>query len=178
MGFTPVCGCGSKPIVPFWARCTTHFRTYFSGDWDVHWGLTDLGFDPWPFGSKGTGRGFCAQCLCSSSCAAFFPRQGQGRVAGAKLISVVLGASCKEGRQHGLYFSGPCGGCKEGSCSGPFFVVRDHNIRFGGIASIGPSCPKELKWAPPSASSASTLSQAGVLPPAGFFMNGVGSLPS
>ena len=22
---------------------------YFSGDWDVHWGLTDLGFDPWPF---------------------------------------------------------------------------------------------------------------------------------
>ena len=27
---------------------TTHFRTYFSGDWDVHRGLTDLGFDPWP----------------------------------------------------------------------------------------------------------------------------------
>ena len=26
---------------------TTHFRTYFSGDWDVHWGY-DLGFDPWP----------------------------------------------------------------------------------------------------------------------------------
>ena len=24
---------------------TTHFRTYFSGDWDVHWGY-DLGFDP------------------------------------------------------------------------------------------------------------------------------------
>ena len=20
------------------SRCTTHFRTYFSGDWDVHWG--------------------------------------------------------------------------------------------------------------------------------------------
>ena len=27
---------------------TTHFRTYFSGNWDVHWGLTDLDFDPWP----------------------------------------------------------------------------------------------------------------------------------
>ena len=27
---------------------TTHFRTYFSGDWDVHWGY-DLDFDPWPF---------------------------------------------------------------------------------------------------------------------------------
>ena len=26
---------------------TTHFRTYFSGDWDVHWGY-DLDFDPWP----------------------------------------------------------------------------------------------------------------------------------
>ena len=30
--------CGSRPMVPFWGRCTTHFRTYFSGDWDVHWG--------------------------------------------------------------------------------------------------------------------------------------------
>ena len=25
----------------------THFRTYFSGDWDVHWGY-DLDFHPWP----------------------------------------------------------------------------------------------------------------------------------
>ena len=25
---------------------TTHFRTYFSGDWDVHWGY---GFEPWPW---------------------------------------------------------------------------------------------------------------------------------
>ena len=41
-------GCGSKPMVPFWGRCTTHFRTDFSGDWDVHWGY-DLDFDPWPF---------------------------------------------------------------------------------------------------------------------------------
>ena len=24
--------------IPFWGRCTTHFRTYFSGDWNVHWG--------------------------------------------------------------------------------------------------------------------------------------------
>ena len=27
---------------------TTHFRTYFSGDWDAHWGY-DLDFDPWPY---------------------------------------------------------------------------------------------------------------------------------
>ena len=32
-------GCGSKPTVPFWGRCTTHF-VYFSWDWDVCWGLT------------------------------------------------------------------------------------------------------------------------------------------
>ena len=33
-------GCGSKPMVAFGGfRCTTHFRTYFSGDWS---------FDPWP----------------------------------------------------------------------------------------------------------------------------------
>ena len=26
-------------MVPFWVgRCTTHFRTYCIGDWDVHWG--------------------------------------------------------------------------------------------------------------------------------------------
>ena len=25
-------------MVPLWGRCTTHFRTYFSGDWDVYWG--------------------------------------------------------------------------------------------------------------------------------------------
>ena len=28
-------GHGSAPMVPFWVRCTTHFRTYFSGDCDV-----------------------------------------------------------------------------------------------------------------------------------------------
>ena len=28
---------------------TTHFRTYLSRDWDVHWGY-DLRFDPWPHG--------------------------------------------------------------------------------------------------------------------------------
>ena len=30
--------------IPFW-EVTTHFRTYFNGDWDVH-GVRD--FDPWP----------------------------------------------------------------------------------------------------------------------------------
>ena len=33
-----ISGCGSKPMVPFWGRCTTHFSRDFSGDWDVHWG--------------------------------------------------------------------------------------------------------------------------------------------
>ena len=40
-------GSGSKPMVPFSGRCTAHFRTYFSGDWDVHWGY-DLDFYPQP----------------------------------------------------------------------------------------------------------------------------------
>ena len=34
-------------MVPSWGRCT-HFRTYFSGDSDVHWEY-DLDFDPWPY---------------------------------------------------------------------------------------------------------------------------------
>ena len=31
------CGCQNQwdPILV--GRCTTHFRTYVSGDWDVHW---------------------------------------------------------------------------------------------------------------------------------------------
>ena len=32
----------SKPTVPFWGRCTIYFRTYFSGDWDVHSGYRVL----------------------------------------------------------------------------------------------------------------------------------------
>ena len=35
--------------IPFWlvGEFTTHFRTYFNGDWDAHWGY-DLDFDSWP----------------------------------------------------------------------------------------------------------------------------------
>ena len=36
-------GCETNGI-PFWGRCTTHFRTYFSGDGDVHWGTGCLPF--------------------------------------------------------------------------------------------------------------------------------------
>ena len=31
------------PFFPFWGRCTNHFRSYVSGNWDVHWGIC-LGF--------------------------------------------------------------------------------------------------------------------------------------
>ena len=31
-----------KPMVPLWGRCTAHFRTYFGGNWDVHWGITGV----------------------------------------------------------------------------------------------------------------------------------------
>ena len=30
--------CGSKPMVPLWGRCTTHFKPILVGDWDVHCG--------------------------------------------------------------------------------------------------------------------------------------------
>ena len=33
--------------IPFWVGAPLHFRTYVSGDSDVHWGY-DLDFDPWP----------------------------------------------------------------------------------------------------------------------------------
>ena len=44
------CGCQNRFEISFWlvGEFTTHFRTYFSGDWDVHWGY-DLDFDPLPF---------------------------------------------------------------------------------------------------------------------------------
>ena len=44
-------GHGSKPMGSHFGigEFTTHFRTDFSGDWDVHWGY-GLDFDPWPYG--------------------------------------------------------------------------------------------------------------------------------
>ena len=41
-----ILGCGSKPMVPFWGRCTTRLN-YFCEDWDIHCRF-DLAFDPWP----------------------------------------------------------------------------------------------------------------------------------
>ena len=42
---------GSKPMGSHFGvgEFNTHFRLYFSGDWDVHRGY-DLDFDPWPHG--------------------------------------------------------------------------------------------------------------------------------
>ena len=45
-------GCGSKPMVPFWGRCTTHFRLL-----GCSLGVRD--FDPWPFDSQGSPFPFC-----------------------------------------------------------------------------------------------------------------------
>ena len=49
VSFKTRCGRGSKPLGSYFGagEFTTQFRTYFSGDWDVHWGY-DLAFDPWP----------------------------------------------------------------------------------------------------------------------------------
>ena len=44
------CGCQNRFGISFWlvGEFTNHFRTYFSGDWDVYWGY-DLAFDLWQF---------------------------------------------------------------------------------------------------------------------------------
>ena len=48
MVLTNLHGCGGQNPYHFGiGEFTTHFRTYFSGDWDVYWGY-DLDFDPWP----------------------------------------------------------------------------------------------------------------------------------
>ena len=45
------CGRGCQHCfgIPFWlvGEFTTHCTIYFSGDWDVHWGVR--AFDPWPY---------------------------------------------------------------------------------------------------------------------------------
>ena len=53
-------GCGSKPMVPFWGRCTAHFSLLW--DWDVHSGY-DLDFDPWPNESRMGRMFFCVSCV-------------------------------------------------------------------------------------------------------------------
>ena len=44
-------------LVPFWlvGEFTTHFRAYFSGDWDVHWGYGILTHGHLPCGTRSTG---------------------------------------------------------------------------------------------------------------------------
>ena len=44
------CGCQNRFGIPVWLvfEFATHFRTYFGGDWDVHFWY-DLDFDPWPY---------------------------------------------------------------------------------------------------------------------------------
>ena len=45
------CGCQNRFGIPFWlaGEFTTHFRTYFRGDWDVYWPLTH-GHGEWESG--------------------------------------------------------------------------------------------------------------------------------
>ena len=38
-------GRGSKPMVPFWGRCTTHFSLFW---WGLGCSRGVRGFDPWP----------------------------------------------------------------------------------------------------------------------------------
>ena len=45
------CGCGSKPMVPFWRRCTTHFSPFCCG---LGCSLGVRAFDPWPCSRKET----------------------------------------------------------------------------------------------------------------------------
>ena len=48
--------------MPCWGWCTTHFRTYFSGDWDVHWGYVILTHGH--MGFKDIGQLESPQVLC------------------------------------------------------------------------------------------------------------------
>ena len=86
----------SKPMVPFWGRCTTH-STRFSGDWDVHWGYA-LGFDPQPdvcFLFASTSKAYRARSLpthaAERSLGVFSRRDASssGRLAVRKPLSLV-----------------------------------------------------------------------------------------
>ena len=46
--------CGSKPMVPFWGRCTTQFSLFW---WGLGCSLGARDFDPWPHSSD------CLSCL-------------------------------------------------------------------------------------------------------------------
>ena len=56
------CGCQNRFGIPFWLAGAPHLRTYFSGDWDVHWGY-DLDFDPWPQNERGKEVRQCLELL-------------------------------------------------------------------------------------------------------------------
>ena len=81
-------------MVPFWGRCTTHFRTYFSGDWDIHWGY-DLGFGTWL-----VSLGASTRRLPQGSAADAAPLLG----AGWEAIWTVPLAFCPSGSLNGVAF--------------------------------------------------------------------------
>ena len=56
-------GHGSKRVVAFWGRCTTHFGLYFSGDWDVHYGYRVLTHGQMERSQLQRGVGVPARCV-------------------------------------------------------------------------------------------------------------------
>ena len=59
-------GCGPKPMGSHFGvgEFTTHFRSHFSGDWDVHWGRTGF-LTPWPnLVETWAARGMVSSQLC------------------------------------------------------------------------------------------------------------------
>ena len=59
------CGCGSKPMVPFWGRCTTHFTLF---QWGLGCSLEVRGLDSWPGASKPRYLGVPEACFGSGRC--------------------------------------------------------------------------------------------------------------
>ena len=113
--------------IPFWGRCTTHFRTYFSWDGDVHWGCDlDLthGQDSWAASAGCTSapaiRNECQLSVEATLCPqprayelaldeaeAQVPEAGAGRVACKLWIRRFAGEAEGRGLPYGRY--GPYG---------------------------------------------------------------------
>ena len=83
--------------IPFWlvGEFTTHFRTYSSWDWDVHWGVPGLLKSPWPLDRLAArrslldwpGKGGSSRCRASillrARCPSVQVSDSQSRAAGS-----------------------------------------------------------------------------------------------
>ena len=131
-------GRGSKPMVPFLGGCTTHVRTYFSGDWDVHRGYGFLTHSHMrrKRGTSENGRVFPVSLSQSHPQKTHFQKQDFGflDVFSPQVKDCLKGGHTQKTDQPGFYSFGFPFGCEQRSTIAWHAVKRQNTMRNSNCA--------------------------------------------